>query len=195
MNGGQHFIVGAATAGLGLWGARAIGLQLETGSIVAGALIAGLGSLAPDIDHPRSTISRGLPAELLIRGLPLLLLPVVFAVIAAMSGDISGAIKVFQSLSQTSLIRWGLILTIPAVALIAISVIISALFRHRGATHSFVFAAGATAIAVAICIYLSVGWWYGYLFGWGWLLHLLADATTEMGLPSLLWPFTCGDWL
>jgi len=187
MNGEQHFIIGATTVGLGLWGTRAVGLQVETETILAGALIAGLGSLAPDIDHPRSTISRGLPTELLLRGLAFLLLPVVFAVIPAMFGDFHSASRIFQSLSP--FVQWGLILIAPAIVLIAISIIVSAFFGHRGATHSLIFAAGATFIATVICVYSGVTWWYGLLFGWGWLSHLLADATTEMGLPSLLWPF------
>jgi hypothetical protein len=48
----------------------------------------------------------------------------------------------------------------------------------------------ATLIAAGVCIYLNVGWWYAPLFGWGWLTHLLADAATGMGIPSLWWPFT-----
>jgi membrane-bound metal-dependent hydrolase YbcI (DUF457 family) len=189
MNGGQHFVIGAATAGLGLWGAQAIGLQVEPATILAGALIAGLGSLAPDIDHPRSTISRGLPTELLFRSLGILLLPVVFAAVFLIFGDFRGAFNIFQSLSQTWFVRWGLILATPAIVLIAASAIVSALFGHRGATHSLIFAVGATLVAIVTCVYLNAAWWYGLLFGLGWLLHLLADATTEMGLPSLLWPF------
>jgi membrane-bound metal-dependent hydrolase YbcI (DUF457 family) len=194
MNGGQHFVIGAVATGLGLWGAQAMGLQLETGAIIAGALIAGVGSLAPDIDHPRSTISRGLPTELLRAAWILLSLPITLIVLFALSGDLRSAFEVFQSWSQTSLVRWGLVLVIPAVILMVASAIISVLFEHRGTTHSLVFALGATLIATGVGMYFNAAWWYGLLFGWGWLLHLLADATTEMGLPSLLWPFADDDW-
>ena len=95
MNGGAHLVIGAATAGLGLWGAQKIGLPLESGTILGGALIAGIGSLAPDIDHPRSTISRGLPMELLYRGLLLLLIPVAFAAIPLLMGDFRSAFTIF----------------------------------------------------------------------------------------------------
>jgi membrane-bound metal-dependent hydrolase YbcI (DUF457 family) len=193
MRGDEHLAIGAVTSGLVLWGAQSVGLQLGTGTILVGALVAGLGSLAPDIDHPRSTISRGLPAELLFRGLLLLLLAVILVVILAVLGDFRGAFKILQSLSQTPLIQWGLVLIILALALIALSAISSTLFGHRGATHSLVFAGIATCIAIGSCVYLNTAWWYGLLFGWGWLLHLLADATTETGLPALFWPFLDSD--
>jgi membrane-bound metal-dependent hydrolase YbcI (DUF457 family) len=192
MNGTEHFAVGAITTGLAFWGAQTVGLQVETEIIVAGVLVAGLGSLAPDIDHSRSTISRGLPFALLERGLGLFMLVAILVGIPAIMGDFRGASQIFKSLSSKPLIRWALILTLTAVALKATSAIISGLSGHRGATHSLVFAAGATLIAVGACMYLNIAWWYGLLFGWGWLLHLLTDAPSEMGLPSLLWPFARG---
>jgi membrane-bound metal-dependent hydrolase YbcI (DUF457 family) len=195
MNGGAHFVIGAATAGLGLWGAQKIGVPLESGTILAGALIAGIGSLVPDIDHPRSTISRGFPTELLYRGLLLLLIPVAFAVFPLLMGDFHSASTIFQSLSRMPFIQWGLMLAIPALVLIAASAAASMLFGHRGATHSLVFAVGATCMVAIICIFFNIAWWYSLLFGWGWLLHLLADATTEMGLPALFWPFSGEDEL
>ena len=195
MNGGAHFVIGAATAGLGLWGAQKIGLPLESGTILGGALIAGIGSLVPDIDHPRSTISRGLPMELLYRGLLLLLIPVAFAAIPLLMGDFRSAFTIFQSLSRMPFIQWGLMFAIPALVLIAASAVVSILFGHRGATHSLVFAVGATCIVTIVCLFFNTAWWYGLLFGWGWLSHLLADATTEMGLPALFWPFSGEDEL
>jgi len=193
MNGEEHFVIGAATAGLGLWGAQKIGLPLESGTILGGALIAGIGSLVPDIDHPRSTISRGLPMELLYRGLLLLLIPIVFVVVPLLTGDIRSAFTIFQSFSRMPFIQWGLMIAILALVLIAASAVAAILFGHRGATHSLIFAAGATCIVAIVCIFFNTAWWYSLLFGWGWLLHLLADATTEMGLLALFWPFLGED--
>jgi membrane-bound metal-dependent hydrolase YbcI (DUF457 family) len=193
MNGGQHFIIGAASAGVGLWAARSLGLEVGTGTILVSAAVAGIGSLAPDIDHPRSTISRGLPAELLWRGLALLALPLLLVILPLLSGDFQRALATLQSLSQTAWMRWGLALTVPAIGLLVVSTLISALFGHRGATHSLVFGLAATLIAMGVCLYLDAAWWYGLLFGWGWLLHLLADTTTGMGLPALWWPLAGED--
>ena len=195
MNGGAHLVIGAATAGLGLWGAQKIGLPLGSETIWVGAFIAGVGSLAPDIDHPGSTISRGLPRELLSRGLPLLLLPVMLVVASLLMGDSLGAFRIVQSLFRIPFIQWGLIIVVLALVLMATSAIATILFGHRGATHSLLFAAGATCIVTFVCQFFNAAWWYGLLFGWGWLLHLLADATTEMGLPAMFWPFSGEDQL
>ena len=166
-----------------------MGLPLETGSILAGAAIAGLGSLAPDIDHPRSTVSRGIPAELFEWGLPLFLLVALLVGVPVSRGDFRGASQTFQSLSSKPLIQWVLTAIILAIGLKAVSFLMSRLFGHRGAMHSVMFAVVATLIAVGVCSYLNAARWYGLVFGWGWLLHLLTDAPSEMGLPYLWWPF------
>ena len=86
--------------------------------------------------------------------------------------------------------RWGLLLAIPAVALISWSKFVSAAFGHRGATHSLVFALASVVFASAACIGFGVAWWFGLLFGFGWLTHVAADSTTEMGVPAVAWPLS-----
>jgi membrane-bound metal-dependent hydrolase YbcI (DUF457 family) len=191
MDGRDHFIIGTVATGLALWGTQAIGLHhLDTANIILGAFVARLGSIAPDIDHPKSTVSRRLPRELGREALYWLMIPVTFVVVIALSGDVKTIPQVLQAWSKTPFFQWALIMGGIAVVLIAIAFIASRVFQHRGATHSLVFTAGATALVAVACRHFNVAWWWGLVFGWGWLLHILADATTEMGLPSLLWPFS-----
>ncbi len=189
MNGTAHLLIGGASTALGLWGAQKIGLPVETGTIFIGAVIGGAAALTPDIDHPRSTISRSLPLHYLKVGLSLLLIPLGLALVSfirASDGTTSG---LFQSVANTPFLQWGVWIILPPLLLMLASFLLSHVFGHRGATHSLVFTAGATILAILICLSFRLPWTYGLIFGWGWLSHLLADATTERGLPSLLWPF------
>lgn len=189
MNYGQHALIGIGTAGLGLWVAQAAGLpRPETGTMLAGAAIVALGSIAVDIDHPRAFISRGLPLELLERALPLLALPVVFIAAAMISDDV-GALKSLRSWLEISFVRWALIVAGLALALMVTSWIIAGTLKHRGPLHSLVFSVAMTIVAIAIAVYLDHEWWWGLGFGWGWLLHILADGMTEWGVP-LWWPYS-----
>jgi membrane-bound metal-dependent hydrolase YbcI (DUF457 family) len=189
MEGRQYVAIGVVSALAGLQYAQTIGLETEPETVVVSILVVSLGSLFPDIDHPRSTISRTIPGVLFGIGLAILLFPVVSAMIPAAFEDFRSASNIFQFLHQLPLTRLGLLLVILAVAIKVTSAIISACFGHQGAIHSLVFAAGATILAIVVCVRSDVAWWYGLPFGWGWLSHLLADAITEMGLPSLFWPF------
>jgi inner membrane protein len=83
---------------------------------------------------------------------------------------------------------------------------ISTIFGHRGPTHSLL----ALAALLALGQWPGLPWaWLnlGWLIGWGFALHLLADALTKAGIP-LFWPlrarfgipplhqlrFTTGTW-
>jgi hypothetical protein len=145
MNYGQYAIIGIGTAGLGLWVAQAIGLpQAEAGTLLTGAGIIALGSIAVDIDHPSAFISRGLLLEILERALPLLSLPATFALIAVLSG---GAIPIenFQSWFHVSFVRWVGIVVGLSLALMFVSRTISGTLKHRGPLHPFVFGVIMTA--------------------------------------------------
>ena len=188
MNGGRHFMIGAATAGFGLWALSAAGADLTAPIILAGAATAGLGALGPDSDHSQSTISRSLPTELLGKGLALLLLPLMFVVMVGVSGGASVAAKVAAPF--TPFFRWGLLLAIPSIALMMWSKYATRAFGHRGPTHSLVFALGSAVFVSAACIGFGVAWWFGLLFGLGWLTHIAADSTTKMGVQAVAWPFS-----
>jgi len=185
LRGGAHLAIGTGTTMAVLYGLQALGAPLDPLTILFGATAAGLGALAPDVDHPRSTASNSLPDKLFDQAIQLAL-PLVFlgAVFAIFGGKAVGA-----SLMATfaPMLKWAAIMLGFAIALVVASKIARRYSTHRGATHSL-FAAGiATLAAVLICVTFSWPAWYGLLFGWGWLTHLGADATTKMGLPSLLW--------
>ncbi len=189
MNGTAHFLIGGASTALGLWGAQRLGLPVETGAIVIGAATGAASALIPDIDHPHSTISRGLPRRFLRVGFTLLLIPLGLALVSFIRESDGTASGLIHSLANTPFYQWGVWIILPPLFLMGLSFLISHVFGHRGATHSLVFTAGATLIAMVCCLIFHVSWEYGLIFGWGWLSHLLADAITPEGLPSLLWPF------
>lgn len=191
MNGGSHLAIGAGSTAAVLWGLRAAGLPIEPAAIGAGALVAGLGALMPDIDHPKSTASRILPRKLVAEALSLTVLVVALVVfVSSFAGKGAG---VSMAAGLAPLLRGATTMLLLGGAFYAISFAVRAFTGHRGATHSFVFAGGATVLAFIGCAVFSVPEWYGVLFGWGWLTHLGADATTRVGLPSLYWPFDSAE--
>ena len=187
MKGRDHVFIGAASAGLGLWALGGAGVRVAPIALIAGAVAAGAGALAPDIDHPRSTISRGIPRDLLGEGLRLIALA---AVLTGLLWYFAGRAVGMQALALAEpLVRWGWMLVVPAIVLVVVSWLASAVFGHRGATHSLAFAAGGAVAATVACLVMGLTPWWGLLFGWGWLTHLAGDALTDRGVPSLLWPF------
>lgn len=175
------------------------GLQLELGPALGAVLVAGIGALAPDIDHPHATISNGIP-KMLITGAfkhflwPMFVLVSVLAIGPILKKGPLGVFETIQTMYQSPyaqlMINTGIVIIGVGLVFIFASILISTLFEHRGATHSLLFALGATIFAIVGSILLNIAWWYGLLFGWGWISHLIADATTEMGLPALFWPFS-----
>jgi len=188
VNAGAHLAIGAGAGALVLWGLHSAGVPLEPDVLLAGALVAGAGALVPDIDHSRSTVSRRVPRRLTRVALRFVLpLAAVVAVSLALGHDeLAGELLT----SGTPLLRLAALLIVPAATLVAVSLLVSRAFGHRGATHSLVIAAGAGLLVAMLCTRFGVTWWYGALFGLGWLSHLAADATSRKGLPALLWPLT-----
>jgi membrane-bound metal-dependent hydrolase YbcI (DUF457 family) len=187
VRGGTHIVIGAASAGLGLWAAHGAGVAVSPGVSAAVVAVAVAGAIAPDIDHRDSTISSRVPGTLMGQGVRLLAIPAALALAIAYFGAASLGAGVLESLDP--LVRWGLILVVPAIVLRVSSSLIALAFGHRGATHSLLFAAGAALLVAAVCMRFAVPPWYGLVFGGGWLTHLLADSLSRRGLPSLLWPF------
>lgn len=199
MNGGQHLVIGAATTGLGLWFAHSVlGVHIESSTTMAALGVASIGSLAPDLDHPRATISRGIPRQLLKSGCAFLPFILVAVILPLVSSVLSGgdAFETARKLYNTPLIQLVLVIaggiSLIAVVLLGTSVVVSSLFGHRGATHSLIVALWATGLGIVVSVFAGIAWWYGLIFGWGYVTHLLADATTEMGLPELFWPISKG---
>lgn len=187
MKGGTHIVIGAAAAGLGLWAAHTAGVAVSPAVAAASVGVAVAGALAPDIDHRDSTISKRVPGKLMGQGVRLLAIPAALALAIAYFGASSLSAAVLGSLDP--LVRWGLILVVPAIVLRVASSLIALVFGHRGATHSLLFGAGAALLVAVVCMRFGVPPWYGLVFGGGWLTHLLADSLSRRGLPSLLWPF------
>jgi len=188
LKGPTHFAFGAATGAMLVIGTQSAHGPTAYATIVAGALISGVGALAPDIDHPTSTVSRGVPRALMAQAVRLFL---PFAALIALSAYLGDRARLLDLASaMLPLMRLAVAIAVAAAALLALSVVVRAAFGHRGATHSLVFAAVAAATAMLVCSWLGVRETYGLAFGGGWLSHLIADAGTRKGLPALLWPFT-----
>jgi membrane-bound metal-dependent hydrolase YbcI (DUF457 family) len=186
LKGPQHFSIGLLSAGAALSAARLFGADVGVVAIGTGAVVAGLGALAPDIDHPRSLIASRIPGRA-IRAAARVALPLV--ALAAVAGYFAGE-RAGASLLRTfsPMLHWALIVAVGAVALGVGSVAASRTLGHRGPVHSVAvgaLASGAVAVGFAS---LGLPVWYAGAFGWGWLTHLLADMTTRDGLPAGLWP-------
>jgi membrane-bound metal-dependent hydrolase YbcI (DUF457 family) len=191
MNGGTHVAIGAGAGWLTLWGLHSAGVPLKPEVLVGGGIVAAVGAVIPDIDHPRSTVSRRVPRRLVREGLRFVVpLSAVVAVSAALGRE-EFSDEVLTS--GAPLLRLAAMLILPAAILVAVSLLVSRTLGHRGATHSLVFAAGAGLLVAALCARFDVSAWFGVLFGVGWLSHLAADAMTRKGLPQLLWPVPAGS--
>lgn len=196
MNGSWHLLIGTATAfGLTLSVTSFTGVEMESTQVLLAVAAAGIGSLAPDIDHPRSTISFGIPRKLVGYALPRLLGVALIAGLLAY-GSKRDLINIlwgwYTSPIAKSLVDFLVVIGLVGIGLFFASQLISAIFGHRGATHSLAFLVVATLVAVGLCYMLGFPLIYGVIFGWGYLSHLLADSLTPMGLPDLLWPMTRG---
>ncbi len=186
MKGGAHFAIGVCTAGFALWCLRETGAELSTATLVIGSAVAGAGALAPDIDHPGSTVSRRLPRRVAVHGWRLIVPVLALAFGAWLLGAQGAARGVLAALRPV--LEIGVALLVPAVALGVLSRAISRTLGHRGATHSLLFALLAGCAVAALCARFGFDPRFGALFGLGWLTHLVADATGRRGVPALLWP-------
>jgi hypothetical protein len=164
-----------------------MGVPVDAVAIGFGALAGGLGALMPDIDHPQSTASRSLPRKFLAQGVEMVVPLVAILLLFGGLGSSSAGASMFAAFAPA--LKFAGALLAAGIALLVLSAGVRMFTQHRGATHSLAFAGGATILACVACLVFSVPAWYGLLFGWGWLTHLAADATTNMGLPSLYWPF------
>lgn len=187
LEGRAHLGIGVVSAGVVMWMAQSAGAPVSTGTVAAGVVVAGLGSLAPDIDHPKSLIGNRLPASLFASGLVLVLASFGLKLAASDTGLLAA---VWTSLLQwtSPMLKWGVLLVALGVGMLFVSLKVTGAVQHRGPTHSLAAAGVATVVSFVVCLLLGLGPWIGSLFGLGWFLHLFADATTPTGLPSLLWP-------
>jgi membrane-bound metal-dependent hydrolase YbcI (DUF457 family) len=191
MNYVHHAMIGIGTASLGIIAAEAFGLQpLPLATLGIGALVVGTGSIATDLDHPKSFISNSIPSRVIRISLAILVIPVLASLAALLTTrNLQGAWAAFSGLVfGVKILRWALIAFGSALGLMLLSWLLYKSLHHRGPLHSLLFALGVTAL---VCWAFWWYWWpwaWGLAFGWGWLWHILADGLTEEGVP-FFWPF------
>ncbi|HJW76624.1 MAG TPA: metal-dependent hydrolase [Thermoleophilia bacterium] len=186
LKAGGHVVAGAVVACFALWGLQRSGAEIPADVLVAGVLVGSVGALVPDIDHPGSTVSRRVPRRLLHEALRVTVPLIAIAAVSVALGYTGVAGEALAA--GRPVIGLGLLLLLMAAAIVAVSLLVSRIFGHRGATHSLVFALGAGLLVAALCGRIGMSPWYGVPFGLGWLSHLAVDAGGHRGVPSLLWP-------
>jgi len=188
VTGKTHVAIGFATAVAGRRLMQATSLEnypnllLRDSSIfiqlVAMAIAVWLGSLAPDLDQPGSTLSRDLGGPLgrtkataLVGGLSLLYL----------------ATRLPAILSPIPYLRVGFLI-------VGCSLLMMAILKHRGLTHSLL-GMGLASIAVywgllslsADGVSFASSLFVPFLIGYG--AHLVADGFTKSGIAPFYLPF------
>jgi len=192
MNYLHHAIIGVGMAGLGIVAAEAFGLPpLPLVTLGIGALVVGTGSIATDLDHPKSFISNSIPSRVIRIALAILVIPLLAALATILTThDIPGTWAQFAGLVfGVNFLRWALIALGVALGLMLLSWLLYKSLHHRGPLHSLLFTLGVAAIAGFALWWYWLPWAWGLAFGWGWLWHILADGLTEQGVP-FFWPFT-----
>lgn len=151
---------------------------------LAGAAAA-MGSLAPDLDHPYSKASYALPTALLSAGLGTLMYIAFLERLAGEQATVDAILgPQFRSFAWTSIIL-GVLLLMLSLAL--------GILGHRGPVHSIGAGLIASLVVAVILAVVHAPLWLVFPFAWGWIAHLLADATTPTGVPRLLWPLEGGS--
>ena len=165
-------------------------------------VVAATGSIATDLDHPRSFISHSIPSRLVRIALAILLIPSLAGLgVLLTTRDLQGTWSQFTALLfGWNILRWSLFALALSLGLIAISWLLYKSLHHRGPLHSLIFTLAITMVAIVVFTVLGQSWGWGLVFGWGWLWHILADGLTKEGVP-FFWPFnddrkhTLPDWM
>jgi membrane-bound metal-dependent hydrolase YbcI (DUF457 family) len=186
MNYVHHALIGVGTAGLGFVAAETLGLP--PASILAlgmGTQIVATGSIATDLDHPKSFISNSIPSRVIRIALAVLAIPLLAALVSMLTTH-----NFFDTWTQltglvfvVNFLRWALMALAALLGLILLSWLLYKVLHHRGPLHSILFACGVTVVACWAFWYYWLPWTWGLAFGWGWLWHILADGLTEQGVP------------
>jgi membrane-bound metal-dependent hydrolase YbcI (DUF457 family) len=158
-------------------------------TLAAGLGMAALGSIAVDIDHPRSFISFTAPIWVFKLGVQALIffsIPVIITIASSRQVNL---------MEPGQLLRWdvfGLLIAVVvgSSVLFLVSRLVHGFFKHRGPIHSPTFLVGITLfVTILLALFVRHWWWMGLLFSWGWFSHIAADGLTPKGIP-LLWPLT-----
>jgi membrane-bound metal-dependent hydrolase YbcI (DUF457 family) len=191
MNYIHHAIIGIGSAGLGVVAAEVLGLpRPPVVTLGIGMLVVGTGSIATDLDHPKSFISNSIPSRAIRIALAILVIPILAALGTLLTTqDVQGTwVQITGLLFGVNFFRWALITLVAALGLMLLSWLLYKSLHHRGPLHSILFTLGVTAAASFALWWFWLPWVWGLAFGWGWLWHILADGLTKEGVP-FFWPF------
>ena len=190
MNYIHHALIGVGTACLGVIAVESLGASRFSPVIMGiGAVVATTGSIATDLDHPRSFISHSIPSRVVRITLAILAIPTLAALgVLLTTHDLTGTWTQFTALVLGwDIMRWSLLALVLSLGLIVLSWLLYKSLHHRGPLHSLIFALAIT-MATSVSFYaLNQPWTWGLVFGWGWLWHILADGLTKEGVP-FFWP-------
>lgn len=192
MNYLHHAIIGVGTASLGVAAAEILGApKASMVTLAMGGVVVAAGAIAPDLDHPKSFISYGIPSRLIRIALAILAIPLLasLAVFLSTGNPVGSWQQVSAMFLGWSILRWSLIILGAAVGLMILSWSLYKSLHHRGPLHSLVFTFCITLFACLLAGVFGQSWLWGLAFGWGWLWHILADGLTSDGVP-FRWPFT-----
>ena len=192
MNYVHHAFIGVGTVSLALLSVEALGVSRVSPILLgAGAIITTVGSIAPDLDHPRSFISNTIPSHVIRLALAILTIPLLAALASWLSTrDLSGTITDLKTLVWgVNFLRWTAIALVSALALMMLSLFLYKSLHHRGPLHSLLFAISITIVVSLTIALLGGSWLWGLAFGWGWLCHILGDGLTPQGIP-FFWPLS-----
>lgn len=190
MNYVHHAIIGVGTASLVTLAAELSGAQQAPAvTIGLGALLTALGSIATDLDHPKSFVSNTIPSRVIRVALAILALPMLAAAGSLLTTrDLVGTASNFFALVWgIQFLRWTAIALGVSLGLMLLSLMLYKSLHHRGPLHSLLFTAAVTGAACLAFGLSGTSWTWGLLFGWGWLWHILADGLTDHGVP-FFWP-------
>ncbi len=202
MNYIHHALFGVGTAALGVAVVEVLGvLQVAPAALGIGAVVAAAGSIATDLDHPKSFISHSIPSRVLRIALAILTIPILATVATLLTmPDVQGTWNLFSGLVLgMAILRWSLFALLASLGLMGLSWLLYRSLHHRGPLHSLIFTLAVTIAACATFAAFGQSWIWGLFFGWGWLWHILADGLTKEGVP-FFWPFnddrthTLPDW-
>lgn len=191
MKGPDHAMIAAATTAGAVWLLTRGSEEATFAAYASASAAAGIGALVPDIDHPKSLISSGIPSRLLALGGVAVMLVTVgdFLLGREKTPSLSSALLMPTIDAVRPYLGWAWLVIGLAVALLVASLVASIFLEHRGPTHSYVAAAAASAGATIAALIAGQSWLLGLCFLWGYVSHLLTDALTPMGLPFALWPW------
>jgi membrane-bound metal-dependent hydrolase YbcI (DUF457 family) len=192
MNYLHHAFIGVGTASLGVAAAEILGApKASLVTLAMGGVIVAAAAIAPDLDHPKSFISYGIPSRVIRFTLAILAIPLMasMAVFLGSRDPLGSWHQVSGMFLGWSILRWSLIILGAALSLMAFSWLLYKKLHHRGPLHSLVVTFCITLFACLLAGVFGQSWTWGLAFGWGWLWHILADGLTSDGVP-FLWPFS-----